>query len=344
MTAKVSLSINGTRYYDWHEMTVLRSLERTPWEFEFSVKNPWKDDEKRQIQRGDSVEVKHDNELMLTGYVDDIEPEYDASSHRLVIKGRSKLADLVDCSGFDRSYPNQSLAAIAAQICKPFGIAVHDVAKQVKPFANKSISKGDSFWNFLEELSRMRAVRLTDSPDGNLMLVTKITALSDTPLVLGGNIVSARARKSARDLFSEYHVDATDDMWGGQSTDNTTAPTGTAGDVIKRFRPLVIVPSYSASADDCAARADLQKRVHRGRAESITYTVNGWTQDNGQTWQPGVKVPIQDAYSGINEQQTIMETRCVVSPDEGAKTQITVMPNYVLDLLPVPEKDDVGGF
>lgn len=337
----ISLSINGTRYLNWGDMTVTRSLERMPWEFEFSAENNWREDNKRQISRGDSVKVKHGNELLLTGYVDDIDAKYDATSHKLVIKGRSKLADLIDCSTFDIKMTKQSLAEIAQQLCKPFDIAVVDNAKLDSPFANKTLAKGQFIWDFLEELARMRAVRLSDSPEGNLVLLNKITEQSVTPLILGKNIVTGDATKSARDLFSEYHVVGSDSAWGESDSEKTAHPAGSVEDSVKRYRPTVVVPAFSVDSDDCETRADLQKRVHRARAETIVYEVNNWVMDDGKTWRPGMLVPVRDDYSGINGWQVIMSTRLIVTGNR-KYAEITVMPRYVLDLLPVPDADDLG--
>ena len=344
MTNPVSLSINGVRYFDWNDMAVMRSVERMPWEFEFIVENEWRGDNKRRIKRGDAVQVKHGEEVLISGYIDDVDPNYDATSHKLEIRGRSKLADLFDCTSFDKTFTDLSLAQIAKQICEPFGINVVDQAQQDAPFANKAISKGQDFWSFLEELARMRAVRLSDSPNGDLVLVQKLTEQAATPLVLGNNIVRARGTRSARELFSEYHVMTNDDFvgFGASSAKDLAHPAGSVEDAIKRYRPLVVLASFDANSADCAKRADLQKRVNRGRSEAITYSVNGWTQENQQTWRPGMKVQVRDEYAEINDVRTIMDVRSIMN-DDGAGSEITVMPNYVLDLLPVPEEDDAEG-
>lgn len=332
---KIALMINGTRFLDWHQVRVTRSLEYVPWEFDCTVENPWRDDSKRRITRGDAVKLFYGDELLLTGYVDDIDAEYDANSHKLSVIGRSKTADLVDCSGLDNPYNNLTLAEIAAQICTPFGISVQDNAKEQKPFMAPTITSGESYFEFLEELARMRAVRLCDSPAGDLVLCKKLSELSGTVLALGRNIVRANGKKSARELFSRYHfITNNASNWGG-SADDVAHPYAADEDVIKRFRPVCVVAGFDAEADDLATRANLQKRVHRGRSESNTYIVRGWEQDNGKTWRPGMRVPVNDPYSNINDERTIMEVALVVD-DSGAYTEITVMPNYVLDKLPVP--------
>jgi prophage tail gpP-like protein len=337
---KISLTVNGTKFVDWHSVRVTRSLEYVPWEFELAVENPWRDDSKRRIARGDAVKLYYGDELLLTGYVDDIDAEYDANSHRLTVRGRSKVADLVDCSGFDKPFNGLNLADIATQLCQPFGISVIDSAKEGKAFTAPKITSGETYFEFLEELARMRAVRLCDSPTGDLVLCKKLSELSGTVLALGRNIVKSSGKMSARELFSRYHLISNNPSPVLPKADDVAHPYAADEDVIKRFRQIVVVAGFEGEPDDLATRANLQKRVHRGRSESHTYTVLGWDQDNGQTWRPGMRVRINDPYANIKDERTIMET-VMSAGEDGAKTEITVMPNYVLDQLPVP--DDANG-
>lgn len=337
---EVSLSINGTRYINWGDLIVVRSLETAPWSFEFSVENTWRDDTKRRIVRGDKVQVKHGNEVMITGYVDRVLSDYDDKSHSLRIIGRSKLADLIDCNGVEKQYEKKTLAQIATEIAKPFGIDVIDEARKTQPFQNLTIGNLEVLWDFLEEAARMRAVRLCDSPDGNLVIRQKLTELSPTELVLGKNILAASSEKSAMELFSEYTV-FSDSVSSWASSAPGKKSQGVSTDAGIRYRPRVIQAAGPGNNAECATRADLHKRIARARAIPITYTLLGWTDERGKTWQPGVKVSVLDEYSDISGVLTIIETRARLGI-KGMRTEITVMPNYVFEPIPTPEPKDEG--
>lgn len=333
----VSLSINGTRFLDWHDMTIDRSLERMPWLFDMSVRNNWREDGKRRIRRGDAVQVKLGNEVLITGYVDDLIAEFDANQHELRIRGRSKAADLVDCSGVERQFVQKTLAEIIAAVSKPFGINVINESGDTDKFTKDVMTEGETFYEYLEELARMRAVRMADTPTGDVVLLKTITRQSATPLVLGKNVVRARSQKAAQNLFSEYSCYA--DQTGTGFSASEIATEGHAVDDSVRYRPKVFLLGFDANNEQCRLRAELQKRVNRARATAVTYTVRGWTQNNGESWAPGMLVTVRDEYSGLNENMIVMGTKLIADSD-GARTDITVMPKYALDQLPVPKKED----
>ncbi|TNC80717.1 MAG: hypothetical protein C9356_12515 [Oleiphilus sp.] len=337
---KVSLSINGTRYLDWHSMTVIRSLEHLPWRFEAEVRNGWQDDAKRRIRRGDAVQVKYGEEVLITGYVDEVLADYDAHSHQLTIMGRSKLGDLVDCTASGESSNQQSLAKIAKALCKPFGIEVVDHAKKNKPYVQHVVTAGEGVMDYLEERSRIRGVRLSDSPEGNLHIVDKPQHRSETALVLGRNILSATSQRRAQSLYSNYVILG---EFGGLSAGSASQKVQINAEVtdpfVKRHRPLFINTATSVDDEDAATRAEIQKRVHRSRAERHTYTVKGWTQDNGRTWLPGMLVAVRDAYTGVQEDLLIMESRLTLGED-GETSELLMMPKYAVERAPVPEEDN----
>lgn len=339
---KVSLSINGTRYLDWHSMTVIRSLEHLPWRFEAEVRNGWQDDAKRRIRRGDSVQVKYGEELLITGYVDEVLADYDAYSHQLTIRGRSKLGDLVDCTASGDSSNLQGLAEIAKVLCKPFGIGVVDHANKNKPYAAHVITAGEGVMDYLEEASRIRGVRLSDSPEGNLHIVNKPQQRSATALVLGQNILAATSQRKAQNLYSKYVVLGEDGLSLDSAQNKVQKSAEVTDPFVKRYRPLYINTGISVDDEDAATRAEIQKRVHRSRAERYTYTLKGWAQNNGRTWVPGMLVPVRDPYTGVQQDLLVMESRLTLDTN-GETSELLMMPKYALERAPVPE-DESGGF
>lgn len=63
---------------------------------------------------------------MLTGYIDDFIPSYDADNVEIRVMGRDKTGDLVDCSVVHSSgkWKGVRLEQVAADVCCPFGITV----------------------------------------------------------------------------------------------------------------------------------------------------------------------------------------------------------------------------
>ncbi len=336
----IALVINGERLTGWRTIDIGRSMEKGFFEFNATATSPWRTDSRRKIEAGQPFEVKYGNELLMTGYIDDVYPEYDANTHELSISGRSKTADLVDCSTIGKTFTDQTLVQIAEALCDPFDIKVIDKAGENKKFRDQqAIAEGEAIWDFLDQLARIRAVRLMSDVDGNLVITRAGTTRSKTPLVLGGNIRQASGTFSYRNRFRDYHVVANQAGETSQLTArDTSLPYGTIRDgVIKRHRPIVIVNEHSADIEDCQKRADWQMRTHAGRSESVVYTVGGWTDDNGKTWLPNVKVPVDDAYLGTASDKLIAESWLKLDKS-GARTELLVMPVSAFDLVAIPEE------
>lgn len=346
--SELILVVDGTPHLGWTGLTVGRSIERGPHEFEVSLTSRWGEKTQtnpRSIVAGMPVQVYVDDDLVISGYIDDVDPEYDATQHSLTVRGRSKLGDLVDCSTEGEQFPRMSLLGIASQLCAPFGIKVSadgnaaSAAREVfkKP---KTLDLGESIWDFLEELARVRAVLLTSTAEGNLLITRAGQGKADIALELGKNIKSASGNFSHRELFSDYIVTAQQPGAMTLTGVDTSQPKGTAKGT-GRFRPLVISADSSGDIADCRTRAEWQRNVHFGRSRGSVYTVSQWRQTpGGRLWTPNEMVSVKDAWCGLDTDLLIVETRIRMDGSNGSTTEIRVMPREAFDLVPVPESDD----
>lgn len=349
MSDELILLVDGTPHRGWKGLTVSRSIERGPNDFEVSMTDRW--DAKttatpKTIRAGMPVQVYINDDLICNGYIDDVDPQYGETEHSLGVRGRSKIGDLVDCSTEGTQFPRMSLFGIANQLCAPFGIKVsasagaNTAAKQVfnKP---QSLDLGQPIWEFLEDLARVRALLLTSTPEGNLLLTRAGAGTADMTLELGKNIKSGSANFSSRELFSDYIVTAQQPKTPLIGPEDTSQPKGSAKGA-GRYRPYVISADSGGDIADCRTRAEWQRNVHFGRSQSVVYTITGWRQtDAGRLWIPNELVPVKDAWSGIDKELLIVETRLRLS-EEGRTTEIRVMPREAFDLLPLPEPESGG--
>ena len=62
----------------------------------------------------------------MTGYLDEVLPDYDPEQHTIVASGRSKAGDLIDCSGREQRLDGRTLQQIAETLARPYGIEVVD--------------------------------------------------------------------------------------------------------------------------------------------------------------------------------------------------------------------------
>src|SRR5574340_693573 len=128
MSDDVTLVVNGTEYGGWKEVEISAGIERQARDFTLSVTDRWPGatDIPRRIKQGDVCEVYIGADKLLTGHVDATPIRYDGKSISVGVKGRSKTADLVDCSAVHKTgqWHNAKIERIAADLAAPFGIEV----------------------------------------------------------------------------------------------------------------------------------------------------------------------------------------------------------------------------
>jgi prophage tail gpP-like protein len=128
----VTVRIGGTDYGGWHAVSVLRNLENAASSFSCSVSErttgaqlePW------VLAPGSPCSILVDGELVITGYIDTYSPRFDARSHGVEIRGRSRTADFIDGAAIvpGGQFKQLSLGEIAQRLAEPFGIQITSAA------------------------------------------------------------------------------------------------------------------------------------------------------------------------------------------------------------------------
>lgn len=339
--AEIILLTDGKPHYGWKDITIDRSIENGAWAFDLSMTERWGGGHVRPIRAGQSCQVKLDNELLITGYIDSANAEHDKSSHGIRVAGRSKTADLIDCSLPGREFKNQTLVQIATTLCKPFGITVVDFARASGKFSLVRLATGQPVYEFLEYLARIRAVRLIPDVGGNLVITRAGAESLPTVLALGDNIESASALVDYGQVFSDYTVVAQQDDVLTLNPATNAHPKGAATDSrISRYRPVTVESDSPMDSADCKTRAEWMRNTHFGRGRSGTITVPGWQQTpGGKSWTPNSRVQVDDSAIGLVGERLIVRARMRLD-ESGSRTEITVMPKAAFELHELPEPDD----
>lgn len=337
----VRLKVDGMIYGGWKEIDIRRSLDHAADTFSLGLTDRWAgQDSRRPIRMGSPCEVWIDDQKLITGYVDDVSPKYDAESRSLTVDGRSKVADLIDCAlplikekaqfnGFD--FP-----ALAKRLAKPFGIDVVDEVKKFKPKRNRFLDTGVRVFEFLEEWSRVEAVFMVSNSNGDLVITRAGTEQLKTALELGKNILEGDGRFSMKDRFSDYHYHA--ESWKDEGGGVPPRLTGYAQDLKMRYRPTVIINDDAESLADLKRRAEWQRNISYGRSQQATYTVNGWRHVDG-LWEPNKLVRVTDEWMDLDGVWWLISAVRFRLNEKGQRTELTVMPREAFDLVPLPPKD-----
>lgn len=335
------LTVGGARHEGWKSASVSRSIETISGAFEVTVSEHDPGiAAARSIVPGLPCTVALDGETVITGHVDAGDIQYDATSHEIVISGRDRTADLVDCSAEPEpgTWADATLEEIAAAIAKPFGISVTVVDDQGDPFRKFTLERGEKAFEAIDRLCRLRGLLPISDGLGGIEIGRAVRDRAGVALERGVNILSARGRSDWSRRYSEYEVigqQAGGDQWGEASEYVQVRATAEDAAVTRR-RPLTIIAEQGVGVAEAQTRADWEAAVRRGRSRVINYEVQGWRETpGGKLWAPGRLVRIRDDWMGLEADMLVAATGQEIS-DGGTVTRLALM--FPDAFLPEPEK------
>lgn len=341
---EVSLVVNGSVYKGWTGVSVKIGIRAISGGFDLTVTDDWTPSKKAwPLAPGDKCTVKIGPDVAITGYVDDVEVSYDENQHSIRVSGRDAAADLVDCAAGSSPghYSNLTLAKLASQFCKPFGISVVDNVGDTTVLPNSSVNIGETVFELLDKAARLRAVLLYSDGKGSLVLGKPGTVRCPTALVEGGNLVKATGRFSAKDRFSAYVVKSQLGGWNPNvPVETATGIIGKATDSgVSRYRPFEVNAEVTTDIAGAQRRANWEASTRRGKSQAITVTVEGHRQSDGSLWLPNFLVQVTAPWLGLSKATDLLicEVDYVQNDDEGTVTSLELMPADAMRVLKTDE-------
>lgn len=345
--ADVVLKVDGKDYGGWKSFQVERSIERGAGSFQLSVSERFPGQPKVWAIKPDAECVLLlDGQTAITGYVDAVDRSLSASDRGVMVRGRDRTADLVDCSaekpgGGTGELINQSLKAICTMLAKPYGVGVVIApGLEDKPFAKWTIEPGETIWTTIERAARQRGILLMSNGLGNLVLGRAGTASMGAALVEGENILSATLTLDNSQRYRTYLGlgQGTSNAWGDASAAAHISSTVTDKG-IKRDRKHILSIEDLADGVTAEQRVTFERNVRRGRGRSLSVTVQGFTTAAGRLWQPNFMVPVSIPTLGIDDRLLIVGVTNK-QDESGSLTEITLAPRSAYELLPEKSDDD----
>lgn len=344
MTDDFTLNVRGQKYAGWTDLSVTRSMEQLAHSFSLSLTDKWTTDGKSvPVVSGDICSIAYGTKRVSTGYVDDDSKTYDANQRTQSFTGRSKTADLIDCSPARtsrKSWRKATLLSIAEQLCDPFNIAVTANVDTGLKFSRFAIEEGETVFAALERAARQRGVLMVTDGDGDLVFDRAGSTKVATTLKWGVNILAGGATRSMRDRFSEYTVvcqsTGSDELFGS----NTSIKRTSTDPGVERSRPITIMADTEDSGSELQKRADWERNVRAGRARRYTYTVQGWEHESG-LWTPNALVRVVDPEFDLDDELLIVSTTQRRS-NQGTTTELSLTGKEAFDVQPLPLKKKKG--
>lgn len=369
----VRLVVNGAEYGGWKSVRIEAGIERQARSFDLAVTDRWPGQTSipRRIVPGDACQVFIGNDLVMTGYVDATPIRYDGQNVTVGVRGRSKTADLVDCCPIEsgqktagkggswadvigkdgrrgrvvappaksaNQWRNLPLEVIAAALAAPYGVRVIAEVDTGKAIAEHQVQQGETVFESIDRMMRLRHVLSTDNERGDLVLIDVGSGgRAGTALELGANIRSASTDLDYKGVFSEYivkgqragndneHGSAVAEEEATASDDALDEAAAAADSRAKRRRVLVIKQSGHADEGTCKDRAEYERAHRAAKALQTTYTVAGWRQASGGLWLPNQLVRVRDSLIGFDAVMVTAEVALVLD-DNGQRSEIRVGP------------------
>lgn len=259
--------------------------------------------------------------------------------------GRSKTADLVDCSALidGGEFRDSTFAAICRSVAQPFGVDVLDraeVGRIVIP--TEAADQTEKCFEFIERLARQASVLLTDDPSGRLV-ITRASADRCSSEIREGDFIAATLMMQVEKRFDRYIVKGqlpampswiasfAREAGAARQPGGDARPNVTSNEVrdaaVPRYRPFVMQAEGNANAAQARARAIWQARRDAALSLTLKILMPGWRQADGRLWQINEVVPVDISSLGVQDDMLIASVSHTLDK-EGRRTLLTLgLPN-----------------
>lgn len=338
MTHVVKLRVNGEEFAGFKGGTISLGLDQLCSAFSFEYHDRRGAENPVPIEEGDRCSLLIDDRVIMDGWVDDSDIEYDAKMYRASVTGRSLTCDLVDCTAMNRpsSWSNAPITAIIADLLNPFGIQARFNGPLGASFAKFKLEKGEKVGDAIARLVRARGL-LAYTVGSDLVIERAGTTTTNTVIRTGDQVLRGKRHSSLSQRFSDYH-------FIGQTRANDTTNGVNAAQLdghvqdlaVKRYRPLLIVKGGHDSKADLGQIAVLERNQRAGKGERLPYTVRGWEREEG-LWLPNIRTRVIDTITNVDCEMLVVNVSYKFAPrDPGYVTELELCRPEAFDVIDYP--------
>lgn len=349
MPDEIELRLSGRRFAGWKEITVEASIDQVARRFSFlaSERAP-SEPLARGIREGEACEVRVGDDLVVTGYVDDVATRFDRESHEISVSGRSRTADLVDCAALNApgEWSRLPLERVASEIARPFAIDVVTEVSTGASLAKHKLEPGETAFSAIDRAARQRAVLLVDDAKGRLVLTRASTERGPEDLRQGVNVLAGSAELSNRERFSQYRVIGQAPTSNTLTIDQAVSVRGEATDPeVERYRPTVVISEEAGGAAQMRDRARWEASVRAGQSRRVSVTVQGWRAKNGKLWEPNRRAFVDIPWLAVRRELLVASVEYQLNAQGRTAVLSLVLPEAfeLRELKPKTKKGSAAG-
>jgi prophage tail gpP-like protein len=215
------------------------------------------------------------------------------TEHGVVIQVASATTDIVVSSAKPKEYKNSSFQTIANDLLRPFQ-NVNLVTKNLDQNAQKAFGKfspqlGETVFEALERLGRMRGIMFVDDEQGNLVAFqANQSGAPSAELEEGRNILAIRGTFTDKNVMQKvYAVGQTkgsDNSFAGSVAKTAAVATNSNA---RAGRELILIAEHPADSTDLQTRADHEVARQQFTSVDVNVLVHGWFKSSGSDlWKP----------------------------------------------------------
>jgi prophage tail gpP-like protein len=344
----VRLLVGGQAHADWESYDVDSDL-LTPadaWRVVLSIRDGVLPE---AVTPGVPCRILVGEDLVMTSRIDDVEEVVVRDGLQVVISGRDRAADLVDCSAPMFGKQLVSLQEIAAALVSVFGIASPEIRAESTRLREKIVVEpGDSAWDALAHVAEANGLWPWFEPDGRLVIggpdydaPPVATLIMRRPAGRENNVISLRRRRSMLGRYSSLTV--LGQAHGTYTESGKHRVSGGATDLgVSWYRPKIVSDhdaDSQAVARDRARKllADSRLRGFTLAAEVAGHRINAPGQStDGRLWTPGQRVRVVSEPHGIDEVFFLMSRKFTGGRRQGPRTSLVLKEDrtWVIDAHP----------
>lgn len=252
---------------------------------------------------GKLVEVKSNGDLLCAGYTDKFAPRIGEKSADITISGRSKSADLVDCSALDETgcFKQMPPDAIIKKLAEKFDVDIR-VKVKLEP-VDYQVTPGETIFAAADKMLRSQGATMRGAADGGL----EIVGADDDEMA--GEIVEGRDFKigtATHDWSKRYSETRVRGQRPVGVTDEDMQIEAVARDrFVKRHRPRLVVNEDDTTRPRARKRAKQERDRSAGAGLTASFTLQGFRDSSGALWRPGALVPVQSPFLLLDQKMRI---------------------------------------
>lgn len=238
---------------------------------------------------------------------------------------KSRTVDLEECAipfGKPHQWDSTVIDAVSS-VAGYYGIDVisNGLGKNRQPV---DFSTHDTIGNGLTTLLRNNSILINDDEKGRLVICYPgVGGRAHDKLRLGENILKGRRVHDTAKVFKHWVVIGQQTNPTSENDQRGSAVAGAAiNDYFPRERWSVTEQSGNRTAQDLQKRATLLMGNSIGNADTLTYTVQGWRQSNGELWKVNSLVDIKDELIGFEGTLLIGSATYSLSNEGGTTTEL----------------------